>query len=116
MPEIEKRFPGASDRIARTAGILRATEEYLQQETRIWLKGEDPGKQDALALSVLREADAVMQPGILQDFFRDKLEDLCDDCKDRFERSPLCSRIRHLFPGRARDVPDRFSKRARAAW
>ena len=70
MPEIEKRFPGASDRIARTAGILRATEEYLQQETRIWLKGEDPGKQDALALSVLREADAVMRPGILQDFFR----------------------------------------------
>ncbi|MBE6086142.1 MAG: histidine--tRNA ligase [Selenomonas ruminantium] len=26
---------------------------------------------------------------VLQDFFRDKLEDLCDDCKDRFERSPL---------------------------
>ena len=26
---------------------------------------------------------------VLQDFFRDKLDDLCDDCKDRFERSPL---------------------------
>ena len=26
---------------------------------------------------------------VLQDFFRDKLEDLCDDCKERFERSPL---------------------------
>ena len=26
---------------------------------------------------------------VLQDFFRDKLEDLCDDCKDRFERSPM---------------------------
>ena len=26
---------------------------------------------------------------VLQDFFRDKLEDLCDDCQDRFERSPL---------------------------
>ena len=26
---------------------------------------------------------------VLQDFFRDKLEDLCGDCKDRFERSPL---------------------------
>ncbi|MBP3781489.1 MAG: histidine--tRNA ligase [Selenomonas sp.] len=26
---------------------------------------------------------------VLQDFFRDKLADLCDDCKDRFERSPL---------------------------
>ena len=25
----------------------------------------------------------------LQDFFRDKLADLCDDCKSRFERSPL---------------------------
>ena len=26
---------------------------------------------------------------MLQDFFRDKLEDLCDDCRSRFERSPL---------------------------
>ena len=26
---------------------------------------------------------------VLQDFFRDKLDELCDDCKDRFERSPL---------------------------
>lgn len=26
---------------------------------------------------------------ILQDFFRDKLEDLCEDCKSRFDRSPL---------------------------
>lgn len=26
---------------------------------------------------------------VLQDFFRDKLDGLCDDCKDRFERSPL---------------------------
>ncbi|SHK74264.1 histidyl-tRNA synthetase [Selenomonas ruminantium] len=26
---------------------------------------------------------------VLQDYFRDKLEDLCDDCQDRFERSPL---------------------------
>lgn len=26
---------------------------------------------------------------VLQDFFRDKLGELCDDCKDRFERSPL---------------------------
>ena len=26
---------------------------------------------------------------ILQDFFRDKLEDLCEDCRSRFERSPL---------------------------
>lgn len=26
---------------------------------------------------------------MLQDYFRDKLDDLCDDCKDRFERSPL---------------------------
>ncbi len=25
----------------------------------------------------------------LQDFFKDKLEDLCDDCRDRFERNPL---------------------------
>lgn len=25
----------------------------------------------------------------LQDYFRDKLDDLCDDCKDRFDRSPL---------------------------
>lgn len=26
---------------------------------------------------------------MLQDFFRDKLEDLCEDCRSRFERSPL---------------------------
>ena len=26
---------------------------------------------------------------VLQDYFRDKLDTLCDDCKDRFERSPL---------------------------
>lgn len=26
---------------------------------------------------------------MLQDFFRDKLEDLCEDCKSRFDRSPL---------------------------
>ncbi len=26
---------------------------------------------------------------VLQDFFRDKLEDLCEDCRSRFERSPL---------------------------
>lgn len=26
---------------------------------------------------------------VLQDFFSDKLDGLCDDCKDRFERSPL---------------------------
>ena len=26
---------------------------------------------------------------MLQDFFQDKLEDLCDDCRSRFERSPL---------------------------
>ncbi len=26
---------------------------------------------------------------VLQDYFRDKLDDLCDDCQDRFERSPL---------------------------
>lgn len=26
---------------------------------------------------------------MLQDFFRDKLDDLCEDCKSRFERSPL---------------------------
>lgn len=26
---------------------------------------------------------------MLQDFFRDKLEDLCGDCRSRFERSPL---------------------------
>ena len=26
---------------------------------------------------------------VLQEFFRDKLDELCDDCKDRFERSPL---------------------------
>ncbi|MDY4696332.1 MAG: histidine--tRNA ligase [Selenomonas montiformis] len=26
---------------------------------------------------------------VLQDYFRDKLDDLCDDCKDRFDRSPL---------------------------
>lgn len=26
---------------------------------------------------------------VLQDYFRDKLDDLCEDCKDRFERSPL---------------------------
>lgn len=26
---------------------------------------------------------------MLQDFFRDKLEDLCEDCRNRFERSPL---------------------------
>ena len=26
---------------------------------------------------------------VLQDFFRDKLDDLCDDCKSRFDRSPL---------------------------
>lgn len=26
---------------------------------------------------------------VLQDYFRDKLDDLCDDCKDRFARSPL---------------------------
>ena len=26
---------------------------------------------------------------VLQDYFRDKLDVLCDDCKDRFERSPL---------------------------
>lgn len=25
----------------------------------------------------------------LQDYFRDKLDDLCEDCKDRFDRSPL---------------------------
>ncbi len=25
----------------------------------------------------------------LQDFFKDKLEDLCDDCRDRFDRNPL---------------------------
>lgn len=25
----------------------------------------------------------------LQDYFRDKLDELCDDCKDRFDRSPL---------------------------
>ena len=25
----------------------------------------------------------------LQDYFRDKLEDLCGDCRDRFERSPM---------------------------
>lgn len=25
----------------------------------------------------------------LQDYFHDKLDDLCDDCKERFERSPL---------------------------
>ena len=28
---------------------------------------------------------------MLQDFFRDKLEDLCEDCRSRFERSPLRS-------------------------
>ena len=26
---------------------------------------------------------------VLQDYFRDKLDTLCDDCKERFERSPL---------------------------
>ena len=26
---------------------------------------------------------------MLQDFFRDKLDDLCEDCRSRFERSPL---------------------------
>ena len=26
---------------------------------------------------------------MLQDFFRDKLEDLCEDCQSRFERSPM---------------------------
>ena len=26
---------------------------------------------------------------MLQDFFRDKLDDLCEDCKSRFDRSPL---------------------------
>lgn len=26
---------------------------------------------------------------VLQDYFRDKLDDLCEDCQDRFERSPL---------------------------
>lgn len=26
---------------------------------------------------------------MLQDFFRDKLEDLCEDCRSRFDRSPL---------------------------
>lgn len=26
---------------------------------------------------------------VLRDYFRDKLDTLCDDCKDRFERSPL---------------------------
>lgn len=26
---------------------------------------------------------------VLQDYFRDKLDDLCEDCKERFERSPL---------------------------
>ncbi|MCR5758510.1 MAG: histidine--tRNA ligase [Selenomonas sp.] len=26
---------------------------------------------------------------VLQDYFRDKLDDLCGDCQDRFERSPL---------------------------
>ena len=26
---------------------------------------------------------------VLQEFFRDKLDELCDDCRDRFERSPL---------------------------
>lgn len=26
---------------------------------------------------------------VLQDYFRDKLDTLCDDCKNRFERSPL---------------------------
>lgn len=26
---------------------------------------------------------------VLQNYFRDKLDTLCDDCKDRFERSPL---------------------------
>lgn len=26
---------------------------------------------------------------VLQEYFRDKLDTLCDDCKDRFERSPL---------------------------
>lgn len=26
---------------------------------------------------------------MLKDFFRDKLDDLCDDCKSRFERSPM---------------------------
>ncbi len=26
---------------------------------------------------------------VLQDYFRDKLNDLCEDCQDRFERSPL---------------------------
>lgn len=26
---------------------------------------------------------------VLQDYFRDKLDDLCEDCRDRFERSPL---------------------------
>lgn len=26
---------------------------------------------------------------MLQDFFRDRLEDLCEDCRSRFERSPL---------------------------
>ncbi len=25
----------------------------------------------------------------LQDFFKDKLDDLCDDCRDRFDRNPL---------------------------
>ena len=70
LPEIEERFPNASERIASAAAFIRDADRHLQYEKRMWLQGEDPGVSDTLPLRMLNEAETWLRPMLLQDFFR----------------------------------------------
>ena len=70
LPEIEERFPNASERIASAASFIREADGHLQYEKRMWLQGEDPGITDTLSLSMLKEVEPWLRPLLLQDFFR----------------------------------------------
>ena len=69
LPAIEEAFPGAAARIARTAGILQRSDDYLERETSRWLREKRLIKGPEIRLDALREVDPLLQQRLLRAFF-----------------------------------------------